>query len=95
MMKGRLFTPCSVFLAVPTLIACGEDETKLTSNLDAKTASNDVVRPAASLQVTDQREIRAPRGRILSLSPNGEWLATYKSGRQLCVNQVASGTEQS
>jgi predicted small lipoprotein YifL len=50
-------------------------------------------KPAADLRVLDQREIKI-EGRILSLSPNGEWLAVHK-GQILCIYKTKSLTENS
>ncbi len=48
---------------------------------------------AAELQVADQREIEVEGGRILSLSPDGGWLAVEKS-KSICIYSTDSLAEQ-
>jgi len=72
---------CVLFLVL-FLVACSGGGSK-------KKAS----KSAAEWQVIQQREIEIEGGQILSLSPDGKWLAVEK-GQMLCTYQVESLTEQ-
>ena len=94
-MKTRLLGLCSICIVLVSLVACGEDDSQSTGSGDAQPVAGADAQPAASLQVVDQREIQVPQARILSLSPDGQWMVVDKLGKHLCVIQAASGAEQS
>jgi len=80
---NKLWIGCLVLF----LVACGGG-----GGVDRK-APPSASKSAAELQVTAQREVEIEGGRILSLSPDGQWLAVEKA-KTLCVYQAESLTEQ-
>jgi hypothetical protein len=87
-MHQRRYALVGLLLLILALAACGG------GGGGAKKDPPSASRPAADLRVTDKREIEIEDGRILSLSPNGEWLVVDK-GELLCIYQAASLAEQS
>ena len=51
-------------------------------------------KPASELQVIDKRKIEIEGAHILTLSPNGNWLALTRE-HQFCIYQVETLVEQS
>jgi Tol biopolymer transport system component len=60
---------------ISIVAACGRDGADEPPRQEPSSASL----PAAALRVTDQREVTLERGTLLSLSPDGRWLAVIES----------------
>ncbi len=80
-MSRRLSLVSTLLLLTLTMMACGGDDAAPSFP------------SAADLRVTDQREIKIDGTNILSLSPDGRWLAVDKY-KSLCIHQSETLAEQ-
>lgn len=74
-------------LLTSTLVACGGEDGP------AQPLPPSASQPAADLKVADQDKIQLGGGRMLSLSPDGAWLAVME-GDALCVYAAGTLTQQ-